>query len=220
MVQDIMPARGNRMALSFDKSKPRELSHFFDDLEYLFLRDPTFTEVEKKKQVLRYVGFDIKQIWKMFPECVNMLTTYQQFKDAILVHYPDASGDYVYSLRDMDTLVGERQRVGINSTSELSDFHLAFVAITTWLIENKQLGTLEQERAYIRAFQQPSLAAILNRLQIKFIDHHPNIPYKITAVYEAARFILQCSTSSYHSYHIWLASASTGICFLPVFFMI
>jgi hypothetical protein len=188
------------MAPTFDKSKPRELSRFFDDLEYLFLRDPNFTEVEKKKHVLRYVDFDIEQIWKTFPEYVNVLATYKQFKDAVLVHYPDASGDYVYSLRDMDTLVGERQRVGINSTAELSDFHLAFVAITTWLIEKKQLGTLEQERAYIRAFQQPSLAAILNRLQIKFIDHHPNIPYKITAVYEAARFILQCSNPATPAY--------------------
>ena len=29
------------------------------------------------------------------------------------MHYPDASGDYVYSLCDMDLLIGERQRLGI-----------------------------------------------------------------------------------------------------------
>jgi hypothetical protein len=99
MVQDSMPARGEHAAPKFDKSKPRELSRFFDELEYLFPRIPTATETEKKKQVLRYVDFDIEQIWKTFPEYPNALATYLQFKDVILIHYPDASGDYVYSLR-------------------------------------------------------------------------------------------------------------------------
>jgi hypothetical protein len=200
MATGSMPARGENAAPKFDRSKPRELSRFFDELEYWFARTTVATEADKKKQVLRYVDFEIEQIWKTFPEYSNNTKTYQDFKDAILVHYPDATGDYVYSLRDMDTLVGERQRVGMNSTNDLSDFHLSFLAITTWLIEKKQLGDLEQQRSYLRAFQQPLLTAILNRLQMKFHDHHPNVPYKITDVYEAARFILQSSNTSSQSY--------------------
>jgi hypothetical protein len=33
----------------------------------------------------------------------------------------------------------------------------------------------------------------MNRLQLKYQDHHPNTPYRIEYVYEAARFILQSS---------------------------
>jgi hypothetical protein len=117
--------------------------------------------------------------------------TYLNFKDAILVHYPDASGDFVYSIRDMDLLIGERQRVGINSTKDLSNYHLQFIAITTWLISKGQLGDLEQQRAYIRAFQSSLLSAIMNRLQLKYPDHHPNVPHKVETVYDAARFVLQ-----------------------------
>ena len=117
--------------------------------------------------VLRYVDFDIEQIWKTFPEFSDPTKTYLQFKAAILVHYPDASGDYVYSLRDMDLLIGERQRLGISNTVDLSDYHLKFLAITSWLIQKQQLGTLEQQRGYLRGFQPRLLAAINNRLQMK-----------------------------------------------------
>ena len=67
----------------------------------------------------------------------------------ILVHYPDASGNFVYSIRNMDLLIGEQQQVGITSTKDLSDYHLQFIVITTWLISKGQLGDLEQQRAYI-----------------------------------------------------------------------
>jgi hypothetical protein len=31
----------------------------------------------------------------------------------------------------------------------------------------------------------------MNRLQLKNHDHHPNVPYKVEDVYEAAQFVLQ-----------------------------
>lgn len=195
-----MPARGERSAPTFDKSKPRELIRFFEELEYLFTRAALTSESEKKKHVLRYVEFDVEQIWKTFPEYADATKHYADFKAAILVHYPDASGDYVYSLRDMDLLIGERQRLGISTTTDLSDYHLNFISITSWLIEKKQLGTLEQERGYLRAFQPRLLASINNRLQMKFPDKHPNIPHSVKDVYEAARFILQSATTAPQNY--------------------
>lgn len=135
--------------------------------------------------------FEVEQLWKTFPEYTDATKTYNEFKAAILVHYPDASGDYVYSLRDMDLLIGERQRLGISTMNDLAEFHLNFLSITTWLIKKQQLGTLEQQRGYLRAFQPRLLGAINNRLQMKYPDHHPNIPHTVKDVYEAARFIVQ-----------------------------
>jgi hypothetical protein len=186
-----MPMRNERAAPTFDSSKPRELSQYFEDLEQLMKCAAISNQQDMKKQVLRYVDFSTKQIWKTFTEFLDDNKTYQDFKDAILVHYPDASGNFVYSIRDMDLLVGERQRLGLNSTKDLSDYHLQFIAITTWLISKGQLGNLDQQRAYIRAFPPPLLSAIMNRLQLKNANHHPNVPHKVEAVYEAARFVLQ-----------------------------
>ena len=185
----------------FDKAKTRELPRFFDELEYLLERAAITSETEKKRQLLRYVDFEIEQMWKTFPEYTDPQKTYDDFKKAILVHYPDATGDYVYSLRDMDVLIGESQRVGITTLHQLSDFHMQFFAITSWLISKQQLGDLEQKRGYMRAFQPALLASITSRLQLKFPDHHPSIPHKIADVYEAARFVLQCAPAPAHSYY-------------------
>ena len=198
--QFYMPARGERAAPSFDRSKPRELVRFFEELEYLFERAALDSETEKKKHVLRYVEFEVEQIWKSFSEYSDAEKSYQEFKAAILVHYPDASGDYVYSLRDMDQLIGERQRIGIANTVDLADYHLKFLSITSWLINKQQLGALEQQRGYLRAFQPRLLGAINNRLQMKHPDHHPNIPHTVKDVYEAARFILQSATTAPQNY--------------------
>jgi hypothetical protein len=195
MATQYMPSRGERTAPTFDKDKPRELSRFFKDLEKLFTRVGVTIDKTQKDHVLEYVPFEVEQIWKTFPEYADPTKTYINYRDAILVHYPDATGDYVYSPRDMEELIESRLRAGIQTTDDLQAFHLSFLAITTWLIEKDQMGDFEQKRGYLRAFQQPLLAAIKNRLQMLHTTHHPNKPHKVSDVHEAARYILQSEDS-------------------------
>ena len=87
-------------------------------------------QAEIKKQVLKYVDVNTKQMWKTFSEYILTAHSYNEFKDAILDQYPDATGEFIYSIRDMDQLIGERQRIGITTMQDLSDYHLQFLAIT------------------------------------------------------------------------------------------
>jgi hypothetical protein len=210
MATQYMPARGERAAPTFDKDKPRELPRFFKDLEKLFARVTTApTEPQKKEFVLDYVPYDVEQIWKTFPEFSSAVATYAIYRDAILKHYPDATGDYVYAPRDMEELIEGRLRAGINTTDDLQTFHLAFLAITTWLIEKNQIGDFEQKRGYLRAFRQPLLSAIKNRLQMLHTTHHPNKPHDVNDVHEAARYILQ-SEDAFPQSSYPLAHSSAG----------
>ena len=147
-----MPLCNEHAALTFDSSKPRELSRYFEDLKQLMRQAIIITEGEKKQQVLCYVNFNTEKIWKTFPKFIDNSKNYNDFKDAILVHFPDASGNFVYSIRDMDLLIGEQQQVGINSTKDLSDYHLQFIAITTWLISKGQHGDLETTKSLYLSF--------------------------------------------------------------------
>ena len=185
-----MPLRNEPTAPYFDTSRPRELPRYFEDLEDLLDRASIINDTDKKKYAVRYTDFDTEQIWKASPEFKDPSVSYGQFKTAIIFLYPDASDDFRYSLQDMDLLIREQQRQGIASIRELSDFHLQFLAITTWLIDKARLSNLEQQRAYIQAFQPQLLSAIMYRLQIKNPDHHPNIPFPVEKVYEAAQFVL------------------------------
>ena len=186
-----MPSRGERAAPVFDQTKPRELSRFFNQLEKLFVRNNVTVEATMKEHVLEYVDFDVEQLWKIFPEYADVNKTYIDFKDAIQVHYPDAKGDHVYALRDLELLIENRLRDGIETTDDLQNYHLTYLAITTWLIEKDQMGDFEQRKNYMRAFQQPLLAAIRSNLRMNFLKHPPNTPHKIQDVHEAARYVLQ-----------------------------
>ena len=54
---------------------------------------------EMKNQVLKYVNVDTEQMRKTFPEYVLAAHSYEEFKDAILDQYPDATGYYAGFIR-------------------------------------------------------------------------------------------------------------------------
>lgn len=93
-----MPARGKRAMPLFNQARPRETTRFFNDLEVLFGRAQIASDTKKKKLVMYYTDFETEQIWKLFTEFASATASYQNFKDAILEYYLDASGDYIYSM--------------------------------------------------------------------------------------------------------------------------
>ena len=186
-----MPAYGDRSAPSFDESKPRELSRFFDELERLFTRDPALTEAQKKNDLLRYASFDTAQAWKRFPAYKSATGTYIEFRDEIYERYPDSTGESEYTLRDKEEHIQLWRDSGIHSTDELTTFHVRFESITSFLIEKDAMGEHEQRRDYMRAFTQPLLGEIKSFLRVKSMKSlTPNMAHKIKDVYEAARYAL------------------------------
>ena len=193
--------RREETAPPFDKSKTHEFPQYFSDLERLFERANITNEVEMKKLVLRYVDIETEHLWKTLPEFCDAHATYAVFKEAILSDYPDAYGDSTYSICDLEVLICACQRLGIASPKELSDFHLQFSLISSWLMNKQQLTSLEQQCAYVRAFQPQLLTVINNRLQLENPSHHPTIPYCIKKVFDAAHFILQQTCAAAQKYY-------------------
>src|ERR1700678_3079594 len=133
-----MPMRGKRTAPTFNGTRARDLPRSFSDIELLFRRANITDDNEKKKEVVYYTDFDAEQLWKYIPEFDDPTSTYADFKDAIMEYYPEAT-EFLYSITDIDSLTDERQRLGMNSVQDLSDYHLQFMVITTWLIRKGQL---------------------------------------------------------------------------------
>src|ERR1700678_4196177 len=184
-----MPMRGERTAPIFDSNRARDLPKAFTELERLFRRANITDDNEKKKHVVYYTDIDTEQIWQYIPEFNKPTSTYADFKNAIMEFYPEAA-EFLYAITDIDSLTDERQRLGMTTVQDLSDYHLQFMAITTWLIKKGQLCELGQKRAYIRAFPVQLLPTIITRLQCTFPKHHPTIPYPVTEVYNTAKSIL------------------------------
>jgi len=191
-----MPARGDRTAPQFDPTKPRELRRFFDDLEYILNRAQITSENEMKRHATRYVDIDTSELWETLPEFTDHTKTFEEFKTALQDLYPGSKEERKWTVADMDQLIGERSRLGILSLADLGDYYRQFLAITTFLKGKSRLSNDEQSRAFARGFSADLWRTISQRLQLKAPDHHPDDPYTLEAIHEAALYVLHGTSST------------------------
>ena len=137
--------RGERGALTVDINKPCTLIRFFKELEMIFTKAGVTIEADKKDMVVQYIDMELEDVWSSYPEFKDQTKSYINFKDAIIDHYPDASGEFLYSLHDIDALIGKRYQIGIRTLNDLIQFHNQFEAITSWLLDKNHIGTKEHD---------------------------------------------------------------------------
>jgi hypothetical protein len=184
-----MPLRGERSAPTFDKSKPNELARYFRQLETLFTRCGIERDDEKKEYAATYVKAEVAETWEALPEYSDEDKTFAEFKERLFEVYNQVSLRYI--LLDLDRLIDERQRIGMRSFQDLSEFHLSFNAMASYLTKNELISKWERSQAYLRVFDEALQNKILMCLQITLPNHHPALPYEINSVYDAAKWVLQ-----------------------------
>ncbi|KAJ7444701.1 hypothetical protein FB451DRAFT_1056159 [Mycena latifolia] len=186
-----MPARGDRNAPQFDSKKPNELRRYFTDLEFLLTRATVTDNGEMKKHATRFLSVDDQEVWETLSSFADNAKTYAEFKADVLKLYAGNDEDRRFSLSDLDALVGHYSRVGILSKDDLTRFYCEFLRITSYLVAKNRLSESEQSRSFLRAMQPDKLLVAVNqRLQIKKPDNHPEDPYTLADLYEAAQFAM------------------------------
>jgi len=101
-----------------------------------------------------------------------------------------------YIITNLDHLIGERQRIGVRTLQELTDFHLKFNVVSTYLIDADLLSKHGQLQSYLHVFDPVLLNSIQMWLQIQHPTHHPSLPYSLQEIYDTAGWVLQGVTPS------------------------
>ncbi|KAG6875289.1 hypothetical protein C0993_009924 [Termitomyces sp. T159_Od127] len=102
-----MPPHNHFSVPKWDKSKPRELTQYFKELEYLF-RDCSITNhTQMKEYTARYVMYDTAETWTGLPEfaATTILVgdqaataiSYKNWKEAVIRLYPGAEESTCYT---------------------------------------------------------------------------------------------------------------------------
>ena len=99
----------------------------------------------------------------------------------------------------------------IPTSTQLAEYHLQFLTVTSWLIKEQKLDSLCQMRSYIKAFNPPLFLAISQRLNFKHPDHDTNDPYSVMDVYEAAQFVLDRALQHGPTVHHLAASSIASV---------
>ena len=184
-----MPVFGERIAPTFDPAHPNELPRFFTRLEILFDRCSVQNNLQKKTYVTSYVDYELTEYWEaLLPEFRNASKTYIDLRDHLLDFYHQRL--FKYTVSDLNRIVDDCAYIGFSSLQHLSDFHMQFNKVASYLASIGLLSLLEQSQTYLRPFDPVLSSQISIQLQIKHRNRSQTRPYTIDEIYDAAHWIL------------------------------
>jgi len=161
-----MPVFGERAAPVFNSSRPNELGRYFNQLKALFTRCGVTVDANKKKYAVVYVDIDTADTWVYIPEYIDVNKTYLNLKNVLSNLYWQTTLKYI--ITDLDRLIGEQQRIGVRTLQELTNFHLKFNAVLTYLTDADLLSKREQLQSYLRVFD-PVLLNSIPRITLHYL---------------------------------------------------
>ena len=191
-----MLGHSERVAPSFDDSQPEELERYFTDLEMLLDCFAVTDNQDWKQGLLRYLKIRTESLWKTTEAWTNQTKTYNKFKAEVAKLYPGSSNDRTYTMQDLNMVIGQYARIGIQSSMELGEYYCCFILISRYPISKNCLLTQEQSRTFFRGLQPQLEAKVQQRLQQKHIYHFPDDPYPITDIYDAVSYVLMGTASA------------------------
>ncbi|KAF4614112.1 hypothetical protein D9613_008203 [Agrocybe pediades] len=194
-----MPPRGAEDAPIFDKSHPRSLLQYLTELRYLFEQYNITDDQQKKSHAVRYLDYDTWELWQCLPEFSDPSASFYEFILALYDLYPDCLDAERYSFVELEDFVRKTFSAGIHSLSDLGNYHRQFLTISSALIKSHRLSDLEEKRLYILGFDSSLRSQILDRLYLQHLDQHPDVPFDVQDVYQAAQFVLRSHLSSTES---------------------
>ena len=190
-----LPGRNERSAPSFDETQPQELDRYFSDLQALLHRYNIVAEDERKQAAVRYLSIQGENLWKTTSAWADPTRTFEEFKAEVFRLYPRATGDWTYTIQNLDLVIGHYAQNGILNAIDLGEYYRRFILISRYLISKGRLSTQEQSRSFIRGLPSQLEAQTRQRLQQRFIDHFPDDPYDLPDIYDAVSYVLMGSTS-------------------------
>ena len=184
-----LPGRGECSALSFEGSV-EELAHYFSELDSLFAQKNVTLDNKKKLGTLKYLATTaLERTWKASKTYSDATKMYNDFKAEIHEFYPGSTDD-VSTVHHLDTLIGERARLGIHNATELGEFHLQFRTISKHLISKNRLSKGEQTHGFLRALQLELENLVRQWLQITKPLHNPQDPCDLKDLYNTANYCI------------------------------
>ncbi|OAX33449.1 hypothetical protein K503DRAFT_786483 [Rhizopogon vinicolor AM-OR11-026] len=145
-----MPMCNECSAPTFDPSRPRELVHYFEDLDDQFQQCGVIDLTNKNRWALHYVSIEIADLWESLAEWTTA-ATWDQIKDAVKKHYPVSQTTQRHTHHKLLTLIRDRAHNEFNSITEWSDYLNQYITISQYLITQQRLSNLEQRRHLLKS---------------------------------------------------------------------
>ncbi|KAG1867265.1 hypothetical protein DFJ58DRAFT_723939 [Suillus subalutaceus] len=181
-----MPISSTEGAPKFD-GKAENLMLFIEEYEYL-ADQAGLLGADRIKGLLRYVPMKDRGLWA--GTMAASTSNYATFVLGIKKMYPGCQGDKCYAVADLQTILHNQFNVPMRSVDAEGEYYCKFIKVAQPLVAKDRIGKAEMNRLFLEGFPTEIQQKIRTRLLIKSPDHHPDDPYPIDDVHEAADFSL------------------------------
>ncbi|KAL5526224.1 hypothetical protein ACEPAG_7563 [Sanghuangporus baumii] len=171
------PLQGDKRALVFDGSDPKELFRFFDDVEAIAMDANWDASTTIRRGYLYYAKTDVAEIWETLPEASIVPADAVNFKTGVKKLYPSLADGKRYSRGELEQFIAEWAEKGIRTRDEFGTYHREFLRRASYLVRSNKLTENDSKFAFLRGIS----------------DHERGDPYDIDKVATAAMYILSGS---------------------------
>ncbi|KAG6893311.1 hypothetical protein C0993_001451 [Termitomyces sp. T159_Od127] len=146
-----MPPCNHFSAPKWNKSKPRELTQYFKELEYLF-RDCVITNhTQMKEYTARYITYNTAETWTDLLEFAGTTTpignqaptaiSYENWKEAVICLYLGAKESTCYTVNKLHQLVQDNFDLSAYTLGTFWTYYHKFQKISQWLLQHGKIHT-------------------------------------------------------------------------------
>jgi hypothetical protein len=143
-----MPGRNECSAPFFDRSQPKELDHYFADLQALLDHHGITGGTKCKQAAIKYLKIQTEKLWRMTIMWSDNTKTFNEFKAKVLQFYSGATGDWTHTIQDLDLVIGHYAPIRITSGTDLGEYYHCFIVIMRYLIDKNCVLKQEQSRYF------------------------------------------------------------------------
>jgi hypothetical protein len=188
-----MPTHGHLTAPRFNVNA-LNLYLYFDEVESLST-DAGLNKEGKIWHALCYASHEDNELWSTLPEAEAQLPDYVKFCNTIIKLYPGADDERKYVESNLEWLINTQRQYRIGSRAKLGHYYREFHHISKFLIDKWHLSDIEQNKMYMRGFDEKLQEYVKGRLQVKFLDHYYDDLYEWQDFHECTHFLLAGTTA-------------------------
>ncbi|KAJ7157403.1 hypothetical protein C8R46DRAFT_909706 [Mycena filopes] len=190
----MLPARSAKNTPEFD-GRALSLNRYWEDIEELADSLERNTNEEKIKIAQRYLEREEELLWKGCFNATDDPPTWEEYKIKIAALYPGSNGERLFSTSDLDSFISEHVHKKIRTKDDLSAYHRKFRTMTTHLIAEGRMSTMEAQKEFPKGLDETFRNRIYRRLEITEPDHLSGIPYAMESVVRAGHHVLDGPSS-------------------------
>lgn len=193
MSNNKMPLRTSKNAPYFS-GHPHELEDYLEDVKQQ-CDDAGITDDDKfVKWACHYAPLDVRTSWEA---CGKPLiagapaVTWADFKKAVFEMYPGSVRASRYEPADLDNFARKQAREApIQTREQLGAFARTFRAMVGALLESGQVSNADISRCLFMGLGQDLEKLVRIRLETRYPDHRPTMPYTSAEIISAADWVL------------------------------